>query len=148
MYMYGRTLRGIQGLSEVYNHVGTVLYQCMHKAQQPLSSTLLPNQWLPARKVVLPMPVKDVNFALTKVHKCQSTLQLPKHLKHSAKTASNLDLGDLSENNQGEFYTKLSTQRDNHPNILSIHQQTVFAGFTGFTNSTPSTNPHIAVFTR
>ena len=111
------------GLSEVCNHVGAVLYKCMHDAQQPLSSTSLPNQWLPARKVVPPVPVKDVNFALTKVRKCQSTLEPPKHLKHSTKTASNLDLRDLSENDQEEFYTKLSSQLDYHPNILSIHHK-------------------------
>ena len=111
------------GLSEVCNHVGAVLYKCMHDAQQPLSSTSLPNQWLPAKKVVPPVPVKDVNFALTKVRKCQSTLELPKHLKHSTKTASNLDLRDLSENDQEEFYTKLSSQLDYHPNILSIHHK-------------------------
>ena len=52
-------------LSEVCNHVGTVLY---HEEQQPYSSTSLPNQWLPAKKVVSPVPVKDVNFVLTKVH--------------------------------------------------------------------------------
>ena len=60
------------GLSEICNHVGAVLYKCMHEAQQPHSSTSLPNQWLPAKKVVTPVsvPVKDVNFALTKVHLC------------------------------------------------------------------------------
>ena len=83
------------GLSEVCNHVVAVLYKCMHEAQQSLSSTSLPNKWLPARKVGPPVPVKDVNFALTKVRKCQSILQLPKHLKHSAKTASNLDLRSI-----------------------------------------------------
>ena len=64
-----------------------VLYctKCMHEAQQPHSSTSLPNQWLPARKVVPPVPVKDVNFALTKVRKCQSAFQLPKNLKHSPR---------------------------------------------------------------
>ena len=97
--------------------------KCMHEAQQPHSSTSLPNQWLPARKVVPPLPVKDVNFALTKVRKCQSAFQLPKNLKHSTKTASNLDLRDLSENNQEEFCAKLSSQLDYHPNILSIHHK-------------------------
>ena len=89
------------GLSEVCNHVGAVLYKCMYKAQQAHSSISLPNQWLPAKKVVPPVPIKDVNFILTKVpKKCHSTLQLPKHLKHSAKDASNLDLRDLTENDQ------------------------------------------------
>ena len=75
------------GLSEVCNHIGAMLYKCMHEAQQPHSSTSLPpNQWLPAKKVVPPVPVKDVNFALTKVFKCHSTLQPPKHSKRSAKS--------------------------------------------------------------
>ena len=69
------------------------------------------------------MPVKDVNFALTKVHKCQSTLQPPKHLKHSVKDSSNLDLRDLTENDQEDFYSKLSNELDYHPNILSVHSK-------------------------
>ena len=63
-------------LSEVCNHVGAVLYKCMHETQQPHSSTSLPNQWLPAKKVVPPVSVKDVNFALTKVPVCSSTTKM------------------------------------------------------------------------
>ena len=111
------------GLSEVCNHVSTVLYKCMHEAQQPHLSTSLPNQWISAKKVVPPVPIKDVNFALTKVLNCQSTLQPPKHLNRSAKDASNLDLRDLTENDQEDCYTKISNELDYHPNILSVHNK-------------------------
>ena len=60
------------GLSKVCSLVGAMLYKCMHEAQQPHSSMTLPNQWLPAKKVVPPVPMKDVDFALTKVRMCQS----------------------------------------------------------------------------
>ena len=70
-----------------------------------------------------PVPVKDVNFALTKVHMCQSTLQPLKCLKRSTKDASNLDLRDLTENYQEEFYSKISSELDYHPNILSVHHK-------------------------
>ena len=111
------------GFSEVCNHVGAVLYKCMHEAQQPHSSTLLPNQWLPAKKVVPSVPVKDVNFALTKVLRSHSTLKPPKHLKRSAKDTTKLDLRDLTEHDQEDFYTKLSNELDYHPNILSVHHK-------------------------
>ena len=88
------------GLSEVCDHVGAVLYKSMHEARQPHSSTSLPNQWLPAKKVVPLVSVKDVNFALTKVLKCHSTLQPP---KCSAKDTSNLDLRDMTKNDQKIF---------------------------------------------
>ena len=64
------------------------------------------NQWLPSKKVVPPVPIKDVNFALTKIPTCHSTLQPLKHLERSAKDASNHDLRDLPENDQKDFILK------------------------------------------
>ena len=95
----------------------------MHEAQQPHSSTSLPNQWISAKKVVPLVPIKDVNSALTKVLNCQSTRQLPKHLNRSAKDTSNLDLRDLTENDQEDCYTMISNELDYHPNILSVYNK-------------------------
>ena len=109
------------GLSEVCNHVGAVLYKCMQQASEQQSSTSLPNQWLPARKIVAPVPIKDVKFGLSKVDKCQSTINPAKRIKQSAKESSTLRLGELTESDQEEFFTQLSTL-DYSPVILSIHR--------------------------
>lgn len=55
----------IAGLSEVWNHVGAVLYKCKMKHNNHSHlRTLLSNQWLPAKEVVPPVPIKEVNFAI------------------------------------------------------------------------------------
>ena len=73
------------GLSEVCNHVGAVLYKCMQQASEQQSSTSLPNQWLPARKSVAPVPIKDDKFGLSKVDQCQFTINPAKRVKQSTK---------------------------------------------------------------
>ena len=56
------------GLSEVCTMlVLYVLYKCMHEAAQLQSCTSLPNLWLPAKKVVPPVPMNEVSFSLPKV---------------------------------------------------------------------------------
>ena len=44
-------------------------------------------------------------------------------MKCSAKDRSKLDLRDLTENDQEDFYTKLSNELDYRPNILSVHHK-------------------------
>ena len=85
------------GLLEVCNHVGAVLYKCMQQTSEQQSSTSLPNQWLPAKKSVIPVPIKDVKFGLSKVDKCQSTVNPAKRVKQSAKDPSTLKLNELME---------------------------------------------------
>ena len=99
------------------------MHACMEHSNHVHSSTSLPNQWLPTKKVVPPVPIKDVNFTLAKVLPCHSTLQPPKPLKRKSKDALNLDLRDLTENNQEDFYAKMSNELDYHPNILSVHNK-------------------------
>lgn len=109
------------GLSEVCNHVGAVLYKCMQQASEPQSSTSLPNQWLPAKKSVAPVPIKDVKFGLSKVDKCQSTVKPAKRVKQSAKDPSALQLNELTESDQEDLFEQLSTL-DYNPVILSVHR--------------------------
>ena len=109
------------GLSEVCNHVGAVLYKCMQQASEPQSSTSLPNQWLPAKKSVAPVPIKDVKFGLSKVGKCQSTVKPTKRVKQSAKDPSALQLNELTESDQEDLFEQLSTL-DYNPVILSVHR--------------------------
>lgn len=66
------------GLSEVCNHIGAVLYKCMQEAPQEVSSTSFQNKWLPPKKTVLPVPLKDVDFSLAKIEKCKSIIEPPK----------------------------------------------------------------------
>ena len=62
-------------------------------------------------------------------------------LKCSVKDASNLDLQNLTENDQEDLYTKLSNEVDYHPNILSVHYKF------NEPKSTASTNNHFTILT-
>jgi len=68
-------------LSEVCNHVSALLYKCIHEVAQPQSCTSLPNQWLSVKKVVPPVPMKEVSFPYPKyIDHCKSVIQQPKSL--------------------------------------------------------------------
>ena len=98
----------------------------MQQASEQQSSTSLPNQWLPARKSVTPVPIniKDIKFGLSKVDKCQCTINPAKRVKQSAKESSTLKLGELTNSDQEEFFTQLGTlDYSRCPVILSIHRK-------------------------
>ena len=108
------------GLSEACNHIGAVLYKCMQEAPKEVSCTLLPNKWLQPTKTVSPVPMKFVDFRLSKVEKCKSIIEPPKPNKTISKAISKLNLRELTEDQQEDFYQKLSLLK-HQPVVLAVH---------------------------
>ena len=110
------------GLSEACNHIGAVLYKCMQEAPKEVSCTSLPNKWLQPTKTVSPVPMKFVDFRLSKVEKCKSIIEPPKPNKTSSKAISKLNLRELTEDQQEDFYQKLSLLK-HQPVVLAVHHK-------------------------
>ena len=90
------------GISEVCNHVGALLYNCMQQNTEEVSSTSKPNKWLPARKTVPPVPASDLVFKVPKLDKCRSEILPLKETKKSVKIAN--DLREPTEEEQEDFF--------------------------------------------
>ena len=113
------------GLSEVCNHVGAVLYKCMHEFpltdDSDATCTSLPCKWIAPTKKVLPAKLADIDFQIPQLDKCKSLLSQPKKRKTSTKIPKGIDLvSEPSIEVQEEFFHKLSQQK-HRASILSIH---------------------------
>ena len=65
---------------------------------------------------------KCVDFRLSKVEKCKSIIEPPKPRKASSKAISKLNLRELTEDQQEDFYRKLSLLK-HKPVVLAVHHK-------------------------
>ena len=64
----------------------------------------------------------NVDFRLSKVEKCKSIIESPKPNKTSSKAISKLNLRELTDDQQEDFYRKLNLLK-HQPVVLAVHHK-------------------------